>query len=197
MADNKRTCTFAGCNKRYEAGGYCLGHYAQAWHGKPLTKLRSRDAKGMSLQDRIEAHTQKTDTCWIWTGAITRGGYGNISIGRKKRKVHRVAYELAHGPISTGMVIDHICHNRACVRPDHLRLATVKQNSENRAGATIKSKSGIRGVHWCPEKGRWAGRVGHYRKIVHVGYFETPGDAEAAVIAKRNELFSYNNTDRP
>ena len=30
----------------------------------------------------------------------------------------------------------------------------------------------------------------------HVGYFTTVQDAEAAVIAKRNELFTHNDLDR-
>lgn len=33
-------------------------------------------------------------------------------------------------------------------------------------------------------------------KYVHVGYFTVKAEAEAAVIAKRNELFTHNDADR-
>lgn len=44
---------------------------------------------------------------------------------------HRVAYEAFKGEIPEGMVVAHACDNKLCVNPDHLWLATHKQNSED------------------------------------------------------------------
>jgi hypothetical protein len=73
-----------------------------------------------------------------------------------------------------------------------------KQNKENLRGASKNSKSGARGVWWHKSSNRWQARVGHDGKQVHVGYFGTiaEAEAEAAVIAKRNELFTHNDLDR-
>ena len=42
---------------------------------------------------------------------------------------HRVAYEIAHGPIPAGMQVCHHCDNPPCCRPSHLFLGTPKDNS--------------------------------------------------------------------
>jgi len=41
---------------------------------------------------------------------------------------HRVAYELEIGPIPEGLTLDHLCGNKACVRPDHLDPCTRGNN---------------------------------------------------------------------
>lgn len=92
------------------------------------------------------------------------------------------------------LYVDHRCHNRGCVRPDHLRLATNKQNQENLSGPHQDSSSGVRGVSW--EKGRWRACVVHDGHKINVGRFVTLDEAEAAVRAKRLELFTHNDLDR-
>lgn len=65
------------------------------------------------------------DDCWEWTGGKSSAGYGNY----KNRPAHRVFYEWYHGGLPPHpLVLDHICRNRACVRPDHLRAVTQRQN---------------------------------------------------------------------
>lgn len=156
---------------------------------------------------RFWAKVDKTATCWLWTGATGTNGYGSygfteyqdtrIKQGKRREiRAHRYAWEKANGPIPEGAEIDHICHNRLCVRPAHLRPTTRKQNGENRAGATSRSKSGVRGVSWVAGKSRWRAAVGHNGTNVHVGYFTDLAEAEAAVIAKRLELHTHNTRDR-
>jgi hypothetical protein len=75
---------------------------------------------------RFWSQVDKTETCWNWTGGLINGGYGKIGYGGKQILVHRASYEMSGDVIPEGMFIDHICSNRKCVRPDHLRLATRK-----------------------------------------------------------------------
>jgi hypothetical protein len=107
---------------------------------------------------------------------------------------HRYAYELMVGPIEARL--DHRCLNRLCVNPEHLRPATAKQNNENRAGAQANSLTGVRGVTFDAGKRKYRARVRHNRQLIHVGWFHTIEEAETAVVAKRNELFTHNELDR-
>lgn len=56
-------------------------------------------------------------------------GYGLFAMDYKSRLAHRVSYELSIGPIPQGLVIDHLCHNKACVRPSHLEAVTHSENT--------------------------------------------------------------------
>jgi hypothetical protein len=149
-----------------------------------------------TVEERFWAKVNKTDSCWEWTAAQFPGGYGSFFIEKKSHVAHRVSYEMFFGPIPEGMEIDHTCHSRGCVNPGHLRLATHKQNSENRVGARSDNKTGVRGVHWHSKTRRFRATVHHNKRVVHAGSFLTLEEAEAAVIAKRLELFTHNDADR-
>jgi hypothetical protein len=71
--------------------------------------------------------TSGPGVCWQWRGVPDRDGYGTFG-RRPQRRAHRVAYELAVGPIPTGLVIDHLCGNRICVNPAHMEPVTQRTN---------------------------------------------------------------------
>jgi hypothetical protein len=134
--------------------------------------------------------------CWVWTDKpnIRNGGYGKLNIDRRPHNAHRVSYELAYGKCPEGHVVDHRCRNKICVRPEHLRAATRKQNAENLSGANAISKSGVLGV--SPSGKRWQASVKHHGQQFHLGRFNTIAEAEEAVVAKRLELYTHNDLDR-
>lgn len=72
----------------------------------------------MRLLDRIALG----DQCWLWTGRIQTGGYGQMTIKGKHVLVHRVLYTELVGPIPEGMDLHHACETKACVRPSHMEL---------------------------------------------------------------------------
>lgn len=72
---------------------------------------------------------EKTDYCWLWTGAVCGGGYGSFAYLGKNQKPHRISYELEFGAIPAGMVVRHfVCRNKLCVRPEHLRIGSDMDN---------------------------------------------------------------------
>lgn len=147
-----------------------------------------------SFEERFWDKVDKAEGCWQWMASKDRGGYGRIWLNQTSRLAHRISYEWAHGLIPEGMYLDHMCHNRACVNPDHMRVVTQKQNMENRS--VFNGASGVRGVIWEARKSRWRTRVKHNGKVISAGLFADINDAEAAVIALRNELFTHNDQDR-
>lgn len=85
---------------------------------------------------RYWSHVLKTDTCWLWTGALNSDGYGGFTIGNRswgmvRRRVHRIALELhLWRPLLPGMNANHTrdCPHRHCVRFEHLYEGTQQDN---------------------------------------------------------------------
>ena len=150
---------------------------------------------GMPIEERFWAKVEKTETCWNWTGSKPRG-YGHFWNGVKAIKAHRYSYELIHGPIAPGLILDHQCHNTVCVNPSHLNPVTIQQNAENRSGAQVNSVTGVRGVNWSKAARKYEASVVLHQKRHYVGVFQSLKEAEEAVIAKRNELHTNNLKDR-
>ena len=89
-----------------------------------------------TLEERFWAKVDKRDEsgCWNWTAGCCRG-YGAFGVAGKMVKAHRLAWELAVGPIPADMHVLHaplVCHNRKCINPAHLRLGTQKENMADR-----------------------------------------------------------------
>lgn len=191
----EKICAVANCGRSdINAREMCNMHYGRyRRHGDPMGGGR-RAIVGPA--EALMMHSIERGACRIWTGADTGNGYGVMSISGKTVLAHRMAFELAHGSIMDGLVIDHICHIRACINPDHLRAVTQKQNLENNGVPNRRNKSGVRGVFWSSTANKWAAQVCHNYKKMHVGLFDSVAEAESAVIAKRNELFTHNDLDR-
>lgn len=83
--------------------------------------------------ERFWEKVAKTDGCWLWTGAQSRGNggqYGTFRLprSRKMARAHRWSWEQARGPILAGLTLDHLCRNTLCVNPEHLEAVTQRTN---------------------------------------------------------------------
>lgn len=194
----KSTCTFDGCDKPCKGQGLCAGHYSQRRRGQDLRPLWAErlPPRKRPLAERFWAKVQKTDECWLWTASGDTSGYGQVVVDGRLCAAHRVSWELANGPIPEGMFIDHRCHNRRCVNPEHLRLVTNAQNMQHRKGAMRNSKSGVRGVSWDKQVKAWCAYASLNGRQYWGGYHLTLEEADAAARALRARLHSHDDYEQ-
>ena len=97
--------------------------------------------------------------CLIWLRALDKDNYGLITVENKTKRLHRLVWEIFYGKIPPKMVIDHKCYVPTCCNPQHLRLATVSQNSRNRSGPDINNSSGHRNIYWHKGDKSWRVKI--------------------------------------
>jgi len=188
-------CKHPGCPiTKVKAAGYCNAHYLRQQRGNDMdAPMRVRYATD---DDRFWVKVSKTEACWVWTASLNDEGYGQFGFQGRTHRAHRLAYAWANGPIPAGMEIDHICHNRACVNPAHLRPATSGQNGQNLQGAYSNSASGVRGVSWYKTRGTWRTDAKVGGKRYFLGYFDDLKEAESVVTEWRRAHMPYSLMDQ-
>jgi len=116
-------------------------------HGDPLFRVHA------PLEERTWTRIEKTDTCWLWTGALSNG-YGIFTYRGKHYLVHRYIYELVVGSIPEGLTLDHLCRVRNCCRPEHLEpvpAAINKERGESPAARNARKTHCNRGHEFTEE----------------------------------------------
>lgn len=157
-----------------------LKDLTQSPNGWPRLPLAQRFAQRVALAGNGE--------CWGWTGIKDRLGYSRINGRVITTYAHRMAYILMVGPIPEGMELDHICRNRSCVNPSHLRVCTHSENLRN-TGKMRTNTSGFKGVSWHKSEKKWQARIMLNKKGKTIGYFKTPEEAYAAYCRAAKELY--------
>lgn len=83
---------------------------------------------------------------WLWDGAMTRDGIGEVRHGLRLRSARTVMWELLNGrPLPKDMVCICTCEHKSCISPDCIRAVTFAEKNKFMAQ---------RGVYkaWTPER---------------------------------------------
>ena len=80
---------------------------------------------------RFWSFVSKSNKCWEWSGGICSTGRGIFWLNNSTPKAHRVSWVLHYGVIPGKLCVLHKCDNGKCVRPDHLFLGTLKDNTQD------------------------------------------------------------------
>lgn len=114
----------------------------------------------MSVAERFLSKVDSNGVCWEWTAGRSRG-YGVFSTEGRMVRAHKYLYEALMGPVPAGLVLDHLCRNRACVNPDHIQAVTSRTNTLRGAGVTAVN---ARKTH-CPKGHPYEGKnVIHHKR---------------------------------
>lgn len=111
-------------------------------------------------------------------GTVTSSGYIGVMVGPKRYYAHRLCWAIAHGswPIDQ---IDHVNGNKADNRLANLREASNAQNGKNLKLSSANT-SGVTGVVFCKETGRWRSIIKVDGKTIHLGRWPTIEQATKA-----------------
>ncbi len=89
----------------------------------------------LTFEDSVRtmwSRTEKTPTCWLWTGCLAgESGHGQMQVNGKPMYVHRLAYLVSKGEIPDGLIVRHTCDVGHCVNPEHLILGTHWDNKHD------------------------------------------------------------------
>ena len=93
---------------------------------------------------------ENEDGCWISTYSTASHGYAQIGWTdgdyRQVVTAHRAAWVYFTGEqIPEGMTIDHMCKNKPCINPDHLRMTTNFENARRTSGRDWKMGECVNG----------------------------------------------------
>lgn len=154
-----------------------------------LTKPdRETRAKGIPVLDGV------TTDCWIYGGALSGGGYGNVDGVRTPGvKAHRITYWRFVGPIPRGHELHHVCRRPACVNPHHL-VALTKQQHE-RATRLDRYGDKCRSIHeqYRPHSDEWVHKLADATRAVYLATGTNPSDCMPDEIFVELKTYTTNH----
>ena len=158
---------------------------------------RNSSKKHAPLAERFARYVGEPgeNGCILWTGSVNKRGYGQIQLaGRGGRPVlaHRLSWELANGPMASGMCVLHRCDVPGCVNPAHLFLGTRADNQRDMAikGRGTLSATGLFGV--SQRRQRFIAQITVAGRRLYLGSFDTAEEASAAVVAARGYYYGVS-----
>jgi hypothetical protein len=115
-------------------------------------------------------------------GCYNRFGYLRIGLtGFGQIMAHRLAWIYVYGPTIGGGEIDHIDGNPSNNAIANLRLATSRQQKQNKR-VQSNNRIGLKGAyyHACHKGKKWRSQIKVGNTLFFLGYFHTAEEAHAA-----------------
>lgn len=93
------------------------------------------------LERFLSRITVEPNGCWGWKRGHSNG-YASFHVTADRSiNAHQFSYEYFVGPVPEGKELDHLCHNRGCVNPDHLEPVIHEVNCQRGdSGPLLKLK---------------------------------------------------------
>lgn len=99
------------------------------WTKEMFDEAKKRLSDNSVLSDEIKKPFVDT-RCQLWTGLVSKHGYGYINVYGKKIATHILACEIKEGKHRpTNLVTRHLCGNKLCCNPEHLEFGTIQENA--------------------------------------------------------------------
>ena len=108
-----------------------------------------------------------------------------VTINKKIFYVHYLIWAY-HGGDPNVKYLIHIDGDKSNNKIENIRESTLGEHRTKTGKAMKNSKTGIRGVY--PHKNKFLVRIRHNKEYIHVGYFSTIEEAEAAYHNAINNL---------
>ncbi|NTG73273.1 HNH endonuclease [Agrobacterium rhizogenes] len=161
----------------------------------PETGILTWRERGINwFKDQRYRKTWNTKYAGKPAGSIQVYGYVYVNISCRLYRAHRVIHLWMTGAWPSHH-IDHLNHNRSDNRWENLREADRITNGHNMS-LNSNNTSGITGVHWRADAGKWRARIQVSGSWKHLGYFDTIEAAAAARKAADREYGFHENHGR-
>lgn len=146
-------------------------------------------SKGEEFYFDLEDYDSIKDYCW----RTNKNGYLVARYKNSQLIMHRIIMNCPDGK-----QVDHKCHNKLDNRKSNLRIVTNQQNSMNSL-VQLNNKSGVTGVCWDKNVGKWYVYINYKGKRIYKGRYK---DLEVAKMVRKeaeDEYFgeySYDNSNK-
>lgn len=95
-------------------------------------KYNAKYDRWVSKDGLVYRYSKTQDKLVLCKANPSGSGYLTITIGKRKKYIHRIVFETFKGPISDGYEIDHIEGNKTDNRLKMLKCVTHKENMNNK-----------------------------------------------------------------
>ncbi|WBK39666.1 hypothetical protein [Xanthomonas phage L522] len=156
-----------------------------------VDKLLSYDPETGLLTWKINRSNVKAGSV---AGSLSHYRYLDVRLHSKLYKAHRLAWLLHTGAWPT----DHIDHIDGCRTNNRISNLRECSNAENRQNQKRRSDntSGVPGVGWHKQAGKWAARIRVNGKTISLGLFDSIEEAAAARAAAKAQYHPFQPIDR-